>query len=190
MLRVLGALRQKTDYRRWAQPHNIYESWDSRTKRAAALIPNGSRVIEFGAGRRVLERYLDQSCTYVPSDIVDRGAGTMVVDLNSRPLPSIDAGDYDVAVFMGVLEYLRDLPSVVDWLAERIQTCVISYACAPAADSHSLRGSVTRLHHGWMNSYSEDELRSVFSDRGYTVSHDENWEDQRLFVLTQGRALT
>ncbi|MBU8810540.1 class I SAM-dependent methyltransferase [Mycolicibacterium goodii] len=187
MLRALGALRQKTDYRRWAEPRNIYASWESRTERAAQLIPDGSRVIEFGAAKRVLERHLDPSCTYVPSDIVDRGPGTIVADLNERPLPNVEPDSYDVAVFMGVLEYIHDLPELVDWLAERFATCVASYACAPAKP-HTLRAArekVVRLQHGWMNSYTDEGLRSLFTDRGFTCHHEESWENQRLFVFSQ-----
>ncbi|AKS36391.1 hypothetical protein AFA91_16840 [Mycolicibacterium goodii] len=187
MLRALGALRRKTDYRRWAEPRNIYASWESRSRRAAELIPNGSRVIEFGAAKRVLERHLDPSCTYVPSDIVDRGPGTIVADLNDRPLPDFEPGTYDVAVFMGVLEYIEELPTLVDWLAERFPTCVASYACAPA-NAHALRAArekVMRLQHGWMNSYTDGELRSLFTDRGYVCRHEESWENQRMFVFSQ-----
>lgn len=187
MLRALGALRQKTDYRRWAEPRNIYSSWESRTQRAAELIPDGSRVIEFGAAKRVLERHLDPSCTYVPSDIVDRGPGTIVADLNDRPLPDFAPGTYDVAVFMGVLEYIQDLPALVDWLAERFPKCVVSYACA-RDDAHSLwalREKAVRLQHGWMNSYTGDQLRSEFTARGYAVTHEESWENQQMFVFSQ-----
>jgi hypothetical protein len=63
MLRITGALRQKTDYDRWADPNSIYTSWESRTEMAAALVPNHSRVIEFGAANRVLERHLPTSST-------------------------------------------------------------------------------------------------------------------------------
>src|ERR1700743_3487879 len=116
MLRIISTLLKKTDRRRWADTKNIYRSWEPRTKLVATLVPDNSRVIEFGAGRRVLERYLDPSCTYVPSDIVDRGPRTIVCDLNQRPLPDLGAGVYDVAVILGVLEYVSDLPSMLDWL--------------------------------------------------------------------------
>jgi hypothetical protein len=120
MSKVITALRQKTDHSRWADTGNILASWESRTQRAAALVPKHTRVIEFGAGNRVLERYLDRSCTYVPSDIVDRGPATIVCDLNRRPLPDLSVGAYDVAVLMGVLEYMRDMPSVLDWFGHSL----------------------------------------------------------------------
>jgi len=191
-LGIIAALRQKTDYRRWADTRNLYSSWEPRTERAAALVPNNSRVIEFGAGNRVLERYLDPSCRYVPSDIVDRGPGTIVCDLNQRPLPDLGPGVYDVAVIMGVLEYLRDVPSLLDWLAKYVPLCVVSYGC-PDTNNHTRRtslGAIDRLSRGWMNNYREDELRSLFKERGYTSVHEENWANvdgylHRLFVFSQ-----
>lgn len=182
---LISALRQQTDYRRWSNPRSIYTEWESRTQQAAAFVPNNSRVIEFGAATRILERYLDPSCTYTPSDIVDRGPGTFVCDLNERPLPDLGDG-YDVAVIMGVLEYITDVPAVVDWLAKYVPRIVVSYA---AADSkRSLRGrlgSFGRLSGGWMNNYREAEFRSIFLNRGYTAVHEENWKEQRMFVFTR-----
>jgi hypothetical protein len=187
MSRVLTALRQKTDYSRWADTRNIFASWESRTQRAAALVPQDSRVIEFGAGKRVLERHLDQSCTYTPSDIVDRGPGTIVCDLNQRPLPVLGVGAYDVAVLMGVLEYMRDMPSVLDWLTELVPTCVLSYACARGRRYSPRRalGATGRLKAGWLNSYRSDEIRLLFSERGFLQLHDESWQDQDLFVFSR-----
>jgi hypothetical protein len=189
MSRVITALRQKTDYRRWADARNIFASWESRSQRAAALVPLGSRVIEFGAGNRVFERHLDRSCTYTPSDIVDRGAGTIVCDLNLTPLPDLGVDTYDVAVLMGVLEYLRDMPMVLDWLGELVPTLVLSYACARGSRYSPARmvQSVGRLKAGWLNSYRADELRSMFSERGFAQLHEETWHGQRLFVCSRQR---
>src|SRR5690349_16692383 len=97
------------DVERWADPHNLSEKWDERTKLIAQLIPNDSRVIEFGAGRRRLESYLHPSCTYFASDLVSRGSGTIVFNLNARPLPDLTHLGLNVAVFGGVLEYVSDL---------------------------------------------------------------------------------
>src|SRR6185312_8871325 len=97
-----------------------------RTRIAAGFVPDGSRVIEFGAGNRLLEKHLDSSCTYTPSDLVDRGPGTIVCDLNERPLPDLGTDTYDTAVILGVLEYLTDVPSLIDWLAQHVPLCVIS----------------------------------------------------------------
>src|SRR5438105_15076772 len=78
-----------SDYGRWSNPENLERRWDLRTRQLAQLIPKDSTVVEFGAGRRQLELYLDPSCAYVPSDLTDRGPGTIVCDLNRRPLPAL-----------------------------------------------------------------------------------------------------
>lgn len=186
----LPALLKKTDHKHWANPRSLHPGWEARTKKAAALVPKHSRVIEFGAGNRVLERYLDPSCTYVASDLVERGPGTIVCDLNQRPLPDLGINVYDVAVLLGVLEYLRDVPSVLDWLAKHVQVCILGYACAKGHEN-SLRARlevVKRITAGWMNNYSEKDLRSLFRERGFVMLRAETWKTQRLLVFSQNPA--
>lgn len=187
MLRVITTLLKKTDRKRWTDPSSFYSAWEPRTKLVAALVPKDSRVIEFGAAKRLLEKYLDPSCTYTPSDIVDRGPGTVVCDLNERPLPDLGTNVYDVAVIIGVLEYVRDVPSMLDWLTKYVTFCVLTYACA-TANGNSPRAVLeraTRVRHGWINNYREEELRSLFGERGFVLVRDANWEDQRVFVFSQ-----
>jgi hypothetical protein len=187
VLSKLATVLRRTDYGRWSDHSSFEASWEPRTRRAAELVPNCGRVIEFGAGNRKLEQYLDPSCTYVPSDIVDRGPGTIVCDLNERPLPDLGAGVYNTAVILGVLEYLRDVPEVLDWLAKQIQVCVVSYVCVEA-NRYSLRGmrqTVGRLRAGFMNNYHEDQLRSLFQERGFEQLSVESCIGNRLFVFSQ-----
>jgi Methyltransferase domain len=186
MLRSLATVMQKTDHRRWSDVNNLEAAWQPRTKRAAELVPANSRVIEFGAGTRTLERHLDSSCSYVPSDIVDRGPGTIVLNLNES-LPNWGADTYDTAVVMGVFEYLRDVPSVLDWLTGQVSTCVLSYCCTQAS-RYSPLGWVERFHRlraGWMNNYREDELRALFAERGFAARHAETMGNNRLFVFSR-----
>jgi len=191
-LGIIAALRQKTDVKRWADTRNLFSEWEPRTQRAAELIPAGSRVIEFGAGTRALERHLDPSCTYTPSDLVDRGPGTIVCDLNERPLPDFGKDTYDVAVFMGVLEYLKDVPAVLEWLSQFVSRCVVSYVCLDSNDQarRVKLGAVDRISRGWLNSYLEEDIRSMFKSQGYAGVHEENWTSvdgyqHRLFVFVR-----
>ncbi|MBB3602414.1 hypothetical protein FHT40_002047 [Mycolicibacterium sp. BK556] len=191
-LGIIAALRRKTDVKRWADTRNLYSDWEPRTQRAAELVPPGSRVIEFGAGTRTLEKHLDPSCTYTPSDLVDRGPGTLVCDLNEPPLPNLGKDTYDVAVIMGVLEYLRDVPGVLDWLSTYVPRAVISYGCPDSNDQfqRTKLGAVDRISRGWLNSYLEEEIRTLFRERGYQSEHEENWANvdgyqHRLFVFAK-----
>ena len=109
-------LAGRADYRRWVSPAGHETWWDERTQLIASMIPTGARVIEFGCGRRQLENFLPDECTYVPSDLVERGPGTIVCDLNTRPLPDLGHLALQVAVFGGVLEYVCDVESVIQWV--------------------------------------------------------------------------
>jgi len=117
---VIRTLRTRifhiSDRNRWRDLDNHDIAWDKRTRNIAALIAPDSNVIEFGAGRRQLPRWLPPRCGYIASDIVARGEQTLVCDLNKRPLPSLPhQTSVQVAVFSGVLEYVADLPGVISW---------------------------------------------------------------------------
>ena len=177
--------RRSTDYG-WANLARHAADWDGRTRLIAGFVAPASRVVEFGCGRRVLETALPDDCMYIPSDIVARGADTWVCDLNRRPLPAIPP-EVDVAVFSGVLEYVFDLAIVLDWLSvSNVTTIIASYGCVRPAGLSRLFDTVNRLRFGWVTSYSEKELLSVFEGAGYEVDRCGHWRDQFIgrFVKT------
>jgi hypothetical protein len=166
------------DYERWSSALHLEQWWDERTAMIAKLVPPHSRVIEFGAGRRQLETFLPAACTYTPSDLVDRGAGTIVCDLNRRPLPDLSPVAPDVAVFGGVLEYVRDVPSLVGWLADAgVSICVTSFDPVPAG--LGVRGrwreSARRSYNGYMNNLTEDRLLRLFQAGGFVCIDRQLW---------------
>jgi hypothetical protein len=161
--------RGDSDRERWAGEGELLEAWDRRTARLAALVPAGSRVIEFGAARMTLRDHLPPGCTYTPSDLVSRGPGTLVADLNARPLP--DVPEADVAVFGGVLEYLNDVSGVLWHLHPRVHTVIASYV--PVCGN----GWVWRRSQGWVNDFDEDELRAQFLRGGYYPLYEEDFEE-------------
>lgn len=140
----------------------------------AALVPPGSSVIEFGAGRRILEGALPPGCRYTPSDLVDRGGGTIVCDLNAARLPDFD--HHDVAVFSGVLEYVFDVSRLVSHLATRVNIVVASYATLD-------RNRAGRRRHGWVNDFTEAEFMSVFESAGFVCDLREAWKTQTIFYF-------
>lgn len=183
--RLLG----RADLARWRDAETFDGGWEQRTRLIAGLVPRASRVIEFGAGRRLLEAHLDASCTYVPSDLVARGPDTIVLDLNARPLPQLSALKLDVAVLAGVLEYIAEPASFITWLAQQVPTCITSYSCA-ATKSRSLgrlRETIRRTGAGWVNTFNEDELVGAFRSGGFELSHTADWHtpegSERIFVF-------
>jgi len=186
VLRNLGhRVLRRSDRKRWDDLANYEAWWDARTEKIARLVPPGSRVIEFGAGRRQLEKRLDPTCTYVPSDIADRGPGTLVCDLNRRPLPELRSLDVDTAVFGGVLEYMHDLESLALWLARHVSTCVASYSCVPPTTGilPRLRDRFERFYYGYMNACSEEELVAIFERAGFRCIARDPWTSQRVFLF-------
>ena len=171
--------RGGTDYARWNNVANLHADWDSRTAGLAGLVPPGSSVLEFGAGRKTLQRYLPSGCTYTPSDLADRGDGTIIFDLNASELPSLRK--HDVAVFSGVLEYVQDVPRVVELMARTVKMVVASYA-----PCESVPGVVDRRGQGWVNDYTVSQLEEIFIKQGFRIDAKGVWRDQKTwrFVRT------
>lgn len=174
---------KRSDCRRWSDSANLELWWESRTRRLARLVPAGSRVIEFGAGRRQLPGHLGPGCTYFPSDLADRGPDTFICDLNRRPFPSLGRIDPDVAVFGGVLEYVLDAPAVVQWLSHHVTSVVASYACVEVAGGPStrIRDWLWRTYYGYMNHYTENAFVAIFAQHGFQCVDVQTWDTQRLF---------
>jgi hypothetical protein len=179
----------QTDLARWMDTSNFDTDWEERTRLMARIVPKHSRVIEFGAGKRQLESYLDPSCSYVPSDVIDRGGNTIVLDLNSRPLPDLTHLKLDVAVFAGVLEYISDLDSVVLWLSDQVAMCVASYGCAHTRPRTvgRFKETIRRTGAGWINTFTEDALVQTFGAGGFVLTETHNWHvsdsSERIFVF-------
>jgi hypothetical protein len=174
----------RADYDRWSSPQGLEAWWDERTKMLAAYVPPGTCVIEFGAGRRSLEAFLPPGCRYIPSDLVDRGPGTLVCDLNHRPLPSLTALAPEVAVFSGVFEYIRDVGAIATWLAEAgVGICAVSFDPVPARQGPiaRYRELTRRSYFGYMNALEEEELLQLFAAAGYRCAQKKPWTTQFLF---------
>lgn len=174
-------LTGKSDFSRWSKPKSLSPLWDERTRKLAGMVTPGSTVLEFGAGRRVLEQMLDRPARYTPSDLVDRGPGTIVCDLNARPLPHF--GAHDVAVFSGVLEYVNDVPSLIQHLRGSVKTIVASYAVLE-------RNRDERRAGGWVNDYTSAQFVAVFDEQGFDCVESSSWQSQELyrFVARQAKA--
>lgn len=156
---ILSLLRQ-SDFSTWSGFRALDPVWDDRTRLLAELIPEESSVIEFGAGRLAMKKYLPRGCKYTPSDLVDRGEGTIVLDLNARQYPCV--GRYDVAVFGGVIEYVFDVERLVAFTARTAETVVFSYVCLGYfSKPHE------RVLRGWVNNFAADDLLRIFQAAGF-----------------------
>jgi len=163
-----------SDYRRWADSRSLLPDWEPRTEQLAKLIPPGSTVLEFGAGRMALKKYLPEGCRYTPSDLVDRGDGTIVCDLNAPDTPAFPT--HDVAVFSGVLEYVNDIDSLIQNIAQFFHVVVASYC-----DREQVPGRVVRRSQGWVNDYTSGEFEELFARSGFRCDHVEPWLKHKIY---------
>jgi hypothetical protein len=142
------------------------------------MIEPGSAVIEFGAGRLVLADLLPNGCTYTPSDIVDRGRGTIVCDLNASTLPNF--GTHDVAVFSGVLEYVHDVPRLVAHLTKSVDVIITSYAATDRGRRRNRRAM------GWVNDYTDSEFTELFEAANFRKTDTNAWNSQVIYKFQRG----
>jgi hypothetical protein len=184
---LANRLLNRSDYARWSDGNNLERWWETRTASLARLVPPRSRVIEFGAGTCRLPNYLESGCTYFASDLVPRIAGTIVCDLNRKPLPDLRHLNLDVAFFAGVLEYIVDLPALAEWLSTQVGTCVTSYdgVDSPRWSADRLVERSRRKNFGYMNDYSPEEFVAVFEGAGFRRVRTERWESQELYLFVR-----
>jgi hypothetical protein len=146
----------------------------------AGWVRPGDVVIDLGSGPRAFERHLPSGCGYVPVDVVPRGPGSVVCDLNRDQLPDLQG---DFVLMSGVLEYVHDLPRFLAWTARTAARGAVSYACSELFPD--LRD---RRAHGWVNQLTEAELRSALAAAGWDVLEDAEWSNQHVFHLRASRA--
>jgi hypothetical protein len=112
----------------------------------------------------------------------------VVIDLNRQPLPSLSGTQPGTAVFAGVLEYVSDVPAVLRWAARHFEVCIASYECADPKPGilGRLHEMVERTHNGWVNHYTESELKTVFDKVGYQFIERATWgidDPGQIFVF-------
>ena len=167
----------RSDFSRWADASKFPSDWDERSRLIAGMISAGSRVLDIGAGRQQLRGFLDPRSTYVGSDLVARDAEMLVIDLNARPLPRLRHFRFDVAVLAGVIEYVSQVDSLIDWLHENFPCCVVSYGSAKQLRGVNRLGqSWERASCGWVNSFTGEELVSRFISAGFRLQETGDWK--------------
>jgi hypothetical protein len=130
---------------------------------AAACIEDGANVADLGCGLQVLREHLPASCVYTGYDLGDMHPDNVLLDLEDAfTLPE----EHDVAVLLGVLEFLADPQGAIARVVEAADEVVLSFVCVHGASQADInrREEVGARHH-----WSEEELMHVLSGRGLSV---------------------
>ena len=166
-----------SDYLRWGRKDSFKDSWNDRTLLLSDLIPEDTRtILEFGCGMGFLKTCIPETISYTGSDMVRRDEDTVVMDLNFTPYKDYHDKHYDVVFMSGVIEYVghKKVPVFVDYLNEISDTVIVSYSDL-AQDKRQSKIE------GWSNWYSQDQLRKIFTDRGFELVDMLHWKNQNLY---------
>lgn len=136
-------------------------------------------VADLGCGNRRLERMMaagfDGPYEYRGYDLCPQSSQTIRIDLE-RALP---AGTADLAIAVGVLEYLGDVPDFLTRLARFAAVAVLSYVIFDGPEPLSRRQREAR---GWRSHYSVEELEAMLVAAGYSIA-DRVWVNRRRTVV-------
>ena len=111
-----------------------------------------------------LRSYIADPDDYVPVDLLPWAEDTYVMDLNAQtPLPS---GSFAVAVLANVLEYVHDVPKLLERVRACAENVIVSY---PTVEAVGLR--TTREARGYFNHYGRKEITELLSQAGFEICH-------------------
>ncbi len=170
-----------TDMARWSKSSSLLSEWDGRARIAATLIPAGASVLDIGCGKMALEQSLPFGCTYQPCDLVARDPRTIVCDLNSGEFPDAAAAKANVISFLGVVEYIADVPRLFARLRATGKSIVVSY------HPTDVTARIDRRKLGWINDFSMDAWLQTITAAGFHATNIERVSEiQFLFKLAPG----
>jgi hypothetical protein len=149
--------------------------WDDRAEKAVALlkehrkewVPESGRpaeIADFGAGnerlRSLLESRLDGEVAYHPYDLHPQLPTTQRLDIAQGPPDQ----DFDVAICLGLLEYLPSVPHLARHLQATCRFVLTSYV---TSDSPGAMPYEDRLRHGWTTHLPSGKIEEAFSEAGF-----------------------
>ena len=132
---------------------------------AAVFLQNARQVLDIGAGKMSLRKYLPTGCAYSPADLSPLEPDAINIDLNTQPVPT---GPWDTVVMLGVLEYVYSPKSVLKSAQNAVNHCVLSYTCATTNSQQMVQ---KRRDVGWTTDFNEEELRAVTNEAGFDISN-------------------
>jgi hypothetical protein len=171
----INTKQNKSDVDRWKHKKWLFEDWNERTKIMAQWITPHASVLEFGAAKLALKQYLPKNVAYTPSDIVYRGEGTIVCDLN-QTIPDIKP--QDIIFFSWVLEYIYDLPNLVSNLSTKTNRFIISYGTFDKFNNLN-----NRKINGWVNAYTNEEILAIFKKNSFELIEIDTWKNQTIYIF-------
>ena len=142
----------------------------------AAYVPPGSSVVDLGAGAQTLAAHLPQGCAYQACDVVP-GPAVVLCDLDAGVWPALDQR-YDVAVCSGLLEYLGDIPGLLQGLGAIARRAIVTYS-----DRRRGQRIQTRVSQGWKSHLTLADLRAALDSLDREWRFLTEWRGHVILVI-------
>ena len=156
-----------------------YWKWARRARVVARLCRDDHWVCDIGCGMQPLRWFLPKGSIYLPADLVRWSEDTEFCDLNAGRLPLCSLTLCDVAVMIGLVEYIEDLESLLSQLSDYAEFIAFTYN---PTDTYPKRA----WH--WVCHLSEKELFSILDRRGFGVEHKSQFgQHRRLLVRARNK---
>jgi len=163
-INAVKTLVVRTDVRRWARVAGEVPPWDSLNKKIATFIPDGSSVLDLGAGAQTLRAHLPSACFYQPCDIIISSPDIIYCDFNSGEYPVVQFC-FDYAVCSGLLEYIRKPEEFLRIAGGYGRNLILSYNLCRKGET-----TLDRLAKGWVNHLSLQQLMASIGAAGLAPS--------------------
>jgi len=126
--------------------------WIGREQQVAEFIPPNSNVLDLGGWRAYLKETHGKLNKYICVDRHPEAKADIVADFNKNEFPEIELEDC-VIVCVGLLEYLKDVPSFLRNIRKYGNKLIVTYL--QRIDFAKPMGDL------WLNNYSYVELLDV-----------------------------
>ena len=150
---------------------------DLVVKRDRSASSQGS-IADIGCGDqklRVALRARGVTCRYQGYDVLPQDPEVESFDVQRDVLPI----GHDLAVLLGVSEYLEDLDGVIGSLARQVPYVIVSHVLR----QHDYYSPERLAELGWRNHLSESETHELLGRNGFAVIEARFAPDQRTLVL-------
>lgn len=156
-----------TDFDRWTKSESLLSHWNGRAAFASQFIQAGTTVLDIGCGAMALEGFLPPTCTYLPCDVHTRDPRTILCNLNAGEFPKSAAAEADHITFLGVLEYIENVPALLEKLRKTGKNVLFTY------HPTEISGHLDRASLGWINAFSQVQVFEMIKRAGLRVMNVE-----------------
>lgn len=151
----------------------------------ADILPERARLADIGCGDRKLRDLLAANgiwCEYAGFDLLPQSTEVIRFDVRSDRLP----GGFDIAVLMGVTEYLEDIPTALQLMGESCQWLAASHVLA----SHRSPSPARLSELGWVSHLDRAEFTRAVGKGGFEVVRERMTPDGRTLLVVARRVAT